>query len=187
MLMPQICAICYERAKAFVIFCETCLRSDHKIQSLLLELEMNDTKDEDMQSREATQEVILNYPPEELAFKTIVEDAPDETDTEYNELAIEIVVTDNTDTPSSQKLKKGKKSYSIPCEICGKLYTKGDMKYHLNLHNGIRPYSCGIDDCSKAFSSPLLLSRHKKVIHSDVKRYECEICGKLFKHVSQHC
>lgn len=82
-----------------------------------------------------------------------------------------------------KRQKKDRKSYSIPCEVCGKLYTKGDMKFHLNLHNGIRPYVCGIDDCAKAFSSPFLLGRHKKVTHSDVKRYECEICGKMFKHV----
>lgn len=36
----------------------------------------------------------------------------------------------------SKGRKKNRKDYNIACEICGKTYTKGEMKYHLNSHYG---------------------------------------------------
>jgi hypothetical protein len=33
--------------------------------------------------------------------------------------------------------RKDKTSGQIACEICGKMYSKGDIKFHLNSHAGI--------------------------------------------------
>lgn len=51
------------------------------------------------------------------------------------------------------------------CPKCDKCYTKGELKYHLNVHNNVRPFKCVIEGCSSRFSSPRIMRVHAKRYH----------------------
>ena len=56
------------------------------------------------------------------------------------------------------------------CEICGHSFSKlCNLKSHIRVHNGERPYSC--DLCSKAFTNYWDLRRHCRT-HSGEKPYK---------------
>ncbi|CAH8453573.1 unnamed protein product [Schistosoma rodhaini] len=50
------------------------------------------------------------------------------------------------------------------CNICNKNFTKkSDLRYHLNVHFGIRPYEC--DKCHRRFMKHSQLRQHKFKVH----------------------
>ncbi|RTG89840.1 uncharacterized protein DC041_0009858 [Schistosoma bovis] len=50
------------------------------------------------------------------------------------------------------------------CNICNKNFTKkSDLRYHLNVHSGIRPYEC--DKCHRRFMKHSQLRQHKFKVH----------------------
>lgn len=79
-----------------------------------------------------------------------------------------------------QTLEKPKYYYYITtkCELCETVLPRKDMKFHMNDHNGVRPYAC--DQCDKAYSSPWKRARHIKVVHVD-QLLSCDQCGVTFK------
>ena len=63
------------------------------------------------------------------------------------------------------------------CEICGHSFSKlCNLKSHIRVHNGERPYSC--DLCSKAFTNYWDLRRHCRT-HSGEKPYKVRLKGLL--------
>lgn len=79
-----------------------------------------------------------------------------------------------------QTLAKPKYYYYVTtkCELCDTVLPRKDMKFHMNDHNGVRPYAC--DQCDKAYSSPWKRARHIKVVHVD-QLLACDQCGVTFK------
>ncbi|CAH8443449.1 unnamed protein product [Heterobilharzia americana] len=50
------------------------------------------------------------------------------------------------------------------CSICNRKFTrKSDLRYHVNVHNGIRPYEC--DKCHRRFMKHCELRQHKFKVH----------------------
>ena len=74
---------------------------------------------------------------------------------------------------------------------CDKQFgTRVQLKHHMNIHLGLKPYSC--NECGKAFTQPTHLSVHRRT-HNGLKPYMCSICGKTFaiasnmrKHAAIH-
>lgn len=67
------------------------------------------------------------------------------------------------------------------CDICGKVFFhSGNLRKHMILHSGQRPYSC--DECGRTFALSQHLKSHLRLVHSDEKNFQCSICGKLFNH-----
>ncbi|XP_037044171.1 zinc finger imprinted 3-like [Bradysia coprophila] len=75
------------------------------------------------------------------------------------------------------------KASLIACHICGKCYSKNEMKYHVNKHNSLKPYKCDVENCKSAFSAPRDLKNHKKALHSRKPAFSCDICGNEFKWI----
>lgn len=105
-----------------------------------------------------------------------------------------------------------RKPEKFPCNICNKLYTsrvglrnhqqrmhtderpekcshcdkrfahKGELKQHMQIHNE-RHLKCCF--CDRMFAYQTLLDCHLRYNHTEIKNYQCYICGNRYKTASQ--
>ena len=61
------------------------------------------------------------------------------------------------------------------CQICQKrLSSKQNLKQHLNIHSGEKPYKCTFGGCISAYRHASQLSNHKLVHHQSTTRAKRE-------------
>ncbi|XP_030766931.1 zinc finger protein 420-like [Sitophilus oryzae] len=75
------------------------------------------------------------------------------------------------------------------CSHCNVGFSNnGQLKGHIRIHTGERPYKCDEKDCGKTFTRNEELTRHKR-IHSGLRPFPCSHCGKRFgrkDHLKKH-
>ncbi|XP_029307278.1 zinc finger protein 2 homolog [Cottoperca gobio] len=68
------------------------------------------------------------------------------------------------------------------CTECGRAFNShSNLRIHLNVHTGARPYSCS--DCGKSFSQSGALKIHRR-IHTGERPYSCGFCDRGFPHLA---
>ncbi|XP_063702474.1 zinc finger protein 782-like [Culicoides brevitarsis] len=80
------------------------------------------------------------------------------------------------------------------CELCGKCFSKATIKYHMNVHFNLTPYSCDYEGCKESFKDPTLLRQHKRSFHLGIKTWRCRYCPKKIlsqkeyeEHKTENC
>ncbi|XP_038141360.1 zinc finger protein 79 [Cyprinodon tularosa] len=81
-----------------------------------------------------------------------------------------------------QRSEHAHKPSGFLCTECGRAFNShSNLRIHLNVHTGARPYSC--TDCGKRFSQSGALKIHKR-IHTGERPYSCDFCGRGFPHLA---
>uniref|UniRef100_A0A3P8PKQ5 C2H2-type domain-containing protein n=1 Tax=Astatotilapia calliptera TaxID=8154 RepID=A0A3P8PKQ5_ASTCA len=81
-----------------------------------------------------------------------------------------------------QRSEHAHKPAGFICTECGRAFNShSNLRIHLNVHTGARPYSCS--DCGKSFSQSGALKIHRR-IHTGEKPYSCGFCGRGFPHLA---
>ena len=93
--------------------------------------------------------------------------------------------------PCSGASFHGRPGHKCEVEGCGKLCRDAhNLKRHMVVHTGERPYKCNVEGCTKTFGQHSDLKLHKR-IHSGERPYKCGVvsCGKAFRqsnHLNSH-
>jgi len=54
--------------------------------------------------------------------------------------------------------------YRVTCPLCGRIMQKSNLRQHMSVHTGERPFSCEL--CSYKASRSTTLRRHKMRVHN---------------------
>ncbi|CAH1155179.1 unnamed protein product [Phaedon cochleariae] len=75
-------------------------------------------------------------------------------------------------------MKVHEKNMPYLCPLCSKGFMRKEyLEAHVNKHRGIKNYSCTV--CAKKFASQKNLDAHLKYHEGTVKKYTCNVCGKV--------
>ena len=78
------------------------------------------------------------------------------------------------------RVHSGERPYM--CIICDMLFSrKSSLALHMCIHTGDKPYPCKV--CDKCFSQSSDLTKHMR-IHTGDKPYQCKVCDKCFTRLS---
>ncbi|KAM3873405.1 uncharacterized protein ACN63O_002434 [Diretmus argenteus] len=81
-----------------------------------------------------------------------------------------------------QRSEHAHKPAGFLCTECGRAFNShSNLRIHLNVHTGARPYTCS--DCGKSFSQSGALKIHRR-IHTGERPYSCAFCGRGFPHLA---
>lgn len=89
--------------------------------------------------------------------------------------------SDNSSTPPIRAMAKEKKGKSFKCPHCKASFDQSNnLKIHIRVHTGIRPYQC--TQCPRSFAQKGNLKTHIRV-HTGERPFKCTHCSLAFRQV----
>ncbi|XP_047480642.1 uncharacterized protein LOC125033304 [Penaeus chinensis] len=130
---------------------------------------------------------LVNHPVQvQVAVPTVqMVAAPSQTPTPVPTEVDSLDIAVNMVPPKSKKSKKPQpdnQERNFHCQECGSSFTNSsNLRSHMRIHSGVRPYVC--EECGKSFIQSSNLKAHKRV-HTGERPYQCSECGQTFSRSS---
>ncbi|XP_037047667.1 zinc finger protein 93-like [Bradysia coprophila] len=205
--LPQkICISCVEAVKAMLEFQNKCKQNNEELLKRIMDQRDQDDCEVEVDIKnemEIKNEIeVKNESDDEISEGIGVDESdsiyvPEEVDEDERETkeTVDVSIDDDRDSssksdgqvtkkkyPKRKRTSQAKHSKGIKaCHICGKLIQNYKFPFHINKHNGLKPFACDIDDCASAFAAPYELQVHKRMIHFKQPEHSCDVCGRAFK------
>ncbi|XP_060565955.1 zinc finger and BTB domain-containing protein 14-like [Ruditapes philippinarum] len=88
-----------------------------------------------------------------------------------------------TEVKSKKKIQRDEpvlNKTKVPCDVCGRMYKKRDLKQHKRIHAEKKEFTCEI--CQMVFRTASCLYGHR-LHHNTEKGHICQYCGKQFNNM----
>lgn len=67
----------------------------------------------------------------------------------------------------------------VTCHICGKMFHRTSIAYHIQSHSDKKDFKC--DQCCKSFHLERRLRAHQSRVHVEGRPFSCQICQRSYK------
>ncbi|GBP89746.1 Transcription factor che-1 [Eumeta japonica] len=74
-------------------------------------------------------------------------------------------------------LRKQKRAFKMPCEVCGKMISQANINIHMTVHTGEKKFAC--TKCPAKFKTARGLSAHTNA-HLGRRPFQCDQCPKAY-------